>query len=41
MKEKDTKISENQMNARKLLSSNSAAEEEILTSSPFPEALGR
>ena len=38
---KDTTLSENQGQARKLLSSNSAAEEEISTASPCPEAPDR
>ena len=41
MREKDTTLSENQMQEQKLLSSNSAAEEEILTALLFPEALDR
>ena len=39
MREKDTTHIENQGKAQKLPSSNSAAEEEISTASPFPEAL--
>ena len=38
MQEKDTTHSENQGKAQKLLSSNSADEEEISTASPCPKA---
>ena len=41
MREKYTTNSENQGKAQKLLSSNSDAEEEISTASPFPEDQGR
>ena len=41
MREKDTTLSENQVQARKLLSYNSADEEEILTASPCPKAMDR
>ena len=38
MRGKDMTLSENQIQARNLLSSNSAAEEDVLTTSPFLEA---